>query len=67
MLGAKKKKPGDYPQFAFRVSKEQKAELQNLIQKAQDRLNARRKSEDDPFVAKNDVIVAALLRGLKGL
>ena len=60
-----KKAPGDYPTFAFRVSKEKKRELTKLIELAQSKLNARRKNPAEPFVNKNDVIVKALLRGLK--
>lgn len=59
-----KKRPSEYPQFAFRVSKENKARLVALIEDVQNALNRRRKS-GDPYLNKNDVIVRALDEGLK--
>ena len=61
---ANKKIPGDYPQFAFRVSKIDKARLNTLISEAQSALNRQSKGEA-PFINKNDVIVRALYAGLK--
>ncbi len=61
-----KKLPSEYPQFAFRVSKAKKKELSDLIETIQSSLNKRR-SNDAPFVNKNDVIVEALELGLKAL
>jgi hypothetical protein len=59
-----KKPPSDYPQFSFRLSNKNKAELSELIEEAQAYLNARRKT-DEPFINKNDVIVRAMKDGLK--
>jgi hypothetical protein len=61
-----KKLPSEYPQLAFRVSKEDKQRLTSLIEEVQNVLNNRR-SEGVPFVNKNDVIVTALYEGLKSL
>ena len=58
-----KKIPSEYPQFTFRVSKEKKDELIDLIEMIQTTRNKRR-SEDDPFINKNDVIIEALELGL---
>jgi hypothetical protein len=61
-----RKSPSDYPQFIFRVTKENKRRLTSTIEDVQDSLNRRRK-EGDPFVNKNDVIIRALDIGLKEL
>lgn len=60
-----KKLPSDYPQFAFRVSKEDKERLGGLIEKVQEILNKRQPK--GPHINKNDVIVRALYEGLKRL
>ncbi len=59
-----KKGPADYPQFAFRVTKANKERLNAIIEGIQEEMN-RRRGEDDPFINKNDVILAALEKGLK--
>jgi hypothetical protein len=61
-----RKLPTDYPQFIFRVTKENKKRLTATIEGIQGSLNRRRKN-DDPFVNKNDVIIRALDIGLKEL
>lgn len=61
-----RKVPSDYPQFIFRVTKEQKKRLVGAIADIQASLNNRRK-DGEPFVNKNDVIVQALQIGLKEL
>ena len=61
-----KKQPSEYPQIAFRLSKEDKNRLSELIRNVQDHLNKRR-SEDAPFINKNDIFVMALEIGLKSL
>lgn len=59
-----KRLPADYPQFAFRVSKEDKRRLTTIICETQDILNRRRK-KGEPFFNKNDIIIRALVLGLK--
>jgi len=59
-----KRVPSEYPQIAFRVSKEDKEQISDQIEKAQSYLNKKRK-EDDPFINKNDVFLMALKAGLK--
>jgi hypothetical protein len=59
-----KKKPSEYPQLAFRLNKEDKERLTELIEKVQSSLNNRR-HEGAAWVNKNDIIVRALYEGLK--
>jgi hypothetical protein len=59
-----KKLPSHYPTFAFRVSETVKKEIIDMIETIQVRAN-RRRLKDESFVNKNDVIVEALLDGLK--
>lgn len=59
----KKTQPSDYPIFAFRVSSEEKDALNVEIERVAEILN-KQLSEDEKVWRKNDVIVAALKRGL---
>lgn len=59
-----KKLPSEYPQLAFRASKEDKRRLTALIEDVQKYLNHHREV-GAPFVNKNDVIIAALEKGLR--
>ncbi|MCB0351388.1 MAG: hypothetical protein KDD38_09410 [Bdellovibrionales bacterium] len=61
-----KKMPYEYPQFAFRVTKETKNRLNSTIGEIQESMN-RSRDDGEPFVNKNDVIVRALDMGLKQL
>jgi hypothetical protein len=61
-----KRLPSEYPQMAFRVSKEKKEELSTLIENIQSALNRKRK-KGDPFINKNDVFIDALEKGLRSL
>ena len=61
-----KKTPSEYPQIAFRISKEDKRRLANQIEKIQAAMNNRRK-EGSPFLNKNDIFMMALNEGLKKL
>lgn len=61
-----KKRPSEYPQFTFRVSKAKKKELINLVETIQNARNQKRK-EEKPYVNKNDVIIEALELGLAAL
>ncbi|MGZ3781531.1 MAG: hypothetical protein ACXVCY_12840 [Pseudobdellovibrionaceae bacterium] len=66
MAREKKTRPSDYPIFAFRVSDEEKDNLNSEIEYVADLLN-KRLSEDEKVWRKNDVIVEALKRGLAQL
>lgn len=59
-----KKMPSDYPQFAFRVSKEKKTALLKSIEAIQDTRNKHRE-DGDAYINKNDIIIEALEAGLK--
>jgi hypothetical protein len=61
-----KKSPSEYPQIAFRLSKDDKDRISDEIEAVQTLLNKRRK-EGDPFVNKNDVFMWAIDEGLKTL
>lgn len=61
-----KKLPSEYPQIAFRLSKDDKDRISDEIEAVQTLLNKRRK-EGDPFVNKNDVFMWAIDEGLKTL
>ena len=61
-----KKTPSEYPQIAFRVSKEDKKRISDQIEKVQAMLNKRREVSS-PFLNKNDIFVMALNEGLKKL
>lgn len=58
-----KKKPQDYPQFAFRVSDDVKQELMDKIEAVAKALNKGR-TEDDRVIRNNDVIIRAIYKGL---
>jgi hypothetical protein len=65
MKRAKKKTPADYPQLTFRLPNEEaRHRLDILITKIQDAFNADRK-DGEKVVRRNDVILAALEKGLK--
>lgn len=61
-----KKMPSEYPQIAFRVSKEDKKWISDQIERVQTVLNNKRKA-GAPFLNKNDVFVMAIDEGLKKL
>lgn len=61
-----KKTPADYPQIAFRVSKEDKKRITDQITKIQQAMNKRSK-DGDAFLNKNDIFIMALDEGLKRL
>ena len=60
----RKKRPADYPQFAFRVPLEVKDELSVLIDEVRKLYNAGLDSDEKVFT-KNRIIIEALRRGLK--
>jgi hypothetical protein len=61
-----KKKSSEYPQLAFRLSKEDKAKLLKLAEEGAKTFN-RIKREDEPFLTKGDVFVKALYLGFEKL
>jgi len=66
MKREKKTQPSDYPIFAFRVSDEEKADLNAEIEHVANLLN-KRLADDEKVWRKNDVIVEAIKRGLAQL
>ena len=62
----KKKKPSEYPLFAFRIDEDKKEELSSLIEEVRESLNKKVDPEDMLWM-KNDVIYEALLLGLSQL
>jgi hypothetical protein len=63
MTTDKKKKPSEYPLFAFRLEDEKKEELNSLLDETREVLNKRIGPEDKMWM-KNDIIYEALLLGL---
>ncbi len=66
MRKTEKRTPSDYPQFAFRISADEK---KAVMKKVESVLEARLQliGEDDFVPRKNDIIVEALLIGLETL
>jgi len=65
MKKERKKTPSDYPQIAFRLPNEaERSRLNAEIEEIQAAYNAKRK-EGEKLINKNDVILAALEKGLK--
>ncbi len=60
----KLKTPYDYEIFSFRATKDQKENLNSLIDAVVDLYN-RKKSKDEKKYRKNDVIMEALEKGLE--
>lgn len=63
-IGQKKKKPSDYPQFAFRTSKANIERLNATLEEIQGAY-IKRKDPEAPYWSKGDIIVEALTLGLK--
>ena len=61
---ANKKLPSDYPQFSFRISIQDKDEIQSKAEKLCDKLN-QSLSEEEKVFRKNEVITLALYEGLR--
>jgi hypothetical protein len=59
----KKKKPSEYPLFAFRIDEEKKEELNSLLEDVRETLNKKLGPEDKLWM-KNDVIYEAIILGL---
>jgi hypothetical protein len=65
MRKERKKTPSDYPQLAFRLpNEEERKRLDALISEIQDAHNANRKP-GEKMIRRNDVVLAALEKGLK--
>jgi hypothetical protein len=60
----KVRRPSDYPQFAFRVSAEQKERLIQLVEEVTEMFN-KNVSPGEYLYRKNDIIIEALEKGLK--
>lgn len=58
------RKPSDYPQFAFRISQVEKAELTQLIDEVTELYNSNL-NPGDYAIRKNDIILEALNIGLR--
>lgn len=61
-----KKKSAEYPQLAFRVSKQDKEKLLKIASDVAKQLNRQRK-ENEPYLTKGDVFVRALFIGFEKL
>jgi uncharacterized protein YsxB (DUF464 family) len=61
-----RKESGDYPQFQFRISEEEKKLIQHQIEVVLKQLNSLIGPDHKKF-KKNDVIIEAIKRGLKSL
>lgn len=59
----KRKEPGDYPTFAFRVPGDAKTRISALIDEVHELLNSGREEGDKVFT-RNKIIVEALEKGL---
>lgn len=59
----KKKAPSDYPQFSFRIAKEDKERINELVQEIAQASNKTLPADQKVF-RNNDVIVDALYLGL---
>ena len=61
-----KKKPSDYPQFAFRINQETKAKLLTEVEAVQ-KLYDRGLAKNERSLNKNEILVMALEIGLQRL
>ena len=62
-MKAQKKESSDYGLFCFRLSKKERDELDDLLDRAKKRLN-KDKSEDEYVITKNQIIFEAIKLGL---
>ncbi len=63
---SKRKKPGDYPQFTFRVDAETKDKLSKMVEEVTNLFN-KNLNTDEYIYRKNDIIIEALLSGLSSM
>lgn len=59
----KRKTPADFPQFQFRISEEDKEEIQTRLDKLVKKMNSKLNKDHKSF-RKNEIIIEALRRGL---
>lgn len=62
-MKAQKKESADYGLFCFRLSKKERDELNELLDKAKIRLNKNRK-KDEYVITKNEILFEAIKVGL---
>ena len=62
-MKAQKKESSDSGLFCFRLSKKERGELNNLLDKAKERLN-RDKKEDEYVITKNQILFEAIKLGI---
>lgn len=62
-MKVKKKESADYGLFCFRLSKNERIELDELLNKAKIRLN-KNKKEDEYVITKNQILFEAIKIGL---
>ena len=62
-MKAQKKESADYGLFCFRLSKKERDELNNLLDKAKTRLNKDKKT-DEYVITKNQILFEAIKNGL---
>ena len=62
-MKAKKKESSDYGLFCFRLSKRERVELNELLDKAKSRLN-KDKKKDEYVITKNEILFEAVKIGL---
>jgi len=65
-MGEKLKDPSDYPQFAFRVSQDDKDEIMRLLDKVHRKLRAKDK-EGYEATTRNKILVNVIKNGLRKL
>ncbi len=64
--GKETKKPSDYPQYVFRVSKGDKKPLDALLDEVVEMMNTKREPGDSEFT-RSSVMARAVFRGLEDL
>lgn len=62
-MKAQKKESSDYGLFCFRLSKKERDELNDLLDKAKTRLN-KDKKKDEYVITKNEILFEAIKAGL---
>lgn len=62
-MKAQKKESSDYGLFCFRISKNERDELNELLDKAKTRLN-KDKKKDEYVITKNEILYEAIKLGL---
>ena len=62
-MKAQKKESSDYGLFCFRLSKKEREQLNELLDKAKSRLN-KDKKKDEYVITKNEILYEAIKKGL---